>query len=352
MTKAANLATVLTDATLRGVAGALYYARSEEYFARGAVRNVRATPAQVVASVLGTHRYSVRLWADQGALDWSCTCPLGEDGEVCKHVVAAGLAWLAHAESGRMAAASREPSAIEQYLRAADKEALVRLLLELAGDDPDIGAWLLVKAQRKGFGSDRAVMQVIDQALDPDGPLDYDETPAFVARASQAVELLQAMLDAGDYRAAAQLSEYALRRAFTAYAEIDDPYGASGEVIDCVARVHARACAKAALPAEQLADRLFSLLLEDDWGIVDVGDYRRTLGRDGRVRFEHNVRQEWDALRELRPHSRGTDDSGHRHLITALMRDIAQEKGTSIRWSLWSSVTCLTQSPSRASSRS
>ncbi|HEY7043546.1 MAG TPA: SWIM zinc finger family protein [Nocardioidaceae bacterium] len=62
--------------------------RGEAYAAEGRVRVVRRAPDQVVAVVEGTESYDVQVSTD----DAFCTCPIGQRGEVCKHVVATVLA--------------------------------------------------------------------------------------------------------------------------------------------------------------------------------------------------------------------------------------------------------------------
>jgi uncharacterized Zn finger protein len=40
-----------------------------------------------MAKVQGTRPYRVELWIEEGDLEYSCTCPVGADGEFCKHCV-------------------------------------------------------------------------------------------------------------------------------------------------------------------------------------------------------------------------------------------------------------------------
>jgi uncharacterized Zn finger protein len=57
----------------------------------------------------------VRLWAEDG-LVFSCDCPLGLDGEFCKHCVAAGLAWLEGDFSGHAPGGSAAMDDVQTYL--------------------------------------------------------------------------------------------------------------------------------------------------------------------------------------------------------------------------------------------
>jgi uncharacterized Zn finger protein len=325
--EAMSLASVLTDTALRSAAGATYYARGAAYLARGLVKRLHATDSEVSAAVHGTERYAVRLWAKGRRLDWSCTCPLGEEGEACKHVVATGLAWLAGGASPPARSRKREPSPLEAFVRGAGTDMLAELILERTRTDADFETWLLSKAQQHGFRSDQALARAIEHALDLDAQLNYYETPTYVAKAEQAAELLESVCESGDHRAAVEYSEHALRLGFDAYEQIDDSDGGFGEVLNRIVEVHRRACEQAALPAEELAERLFELVMADHWGVVSVPAYARALGRKGRARFAEIVRRAWSALPELEPGRQPRAGSGNRYLLTGLMRDIAAESG-------------------------
>jgi hypothetical protein len=78
--------------------GDLTRERGAEYHASHQVKTIRAEADHYVeATVLGTRTYTSTLFFTRGQWTSGCTCPVGRN---CKHVYAAGLAWLAHAERG------------------------------------------------------------------------------------------------------------------------------------------------------------------------------------------------------------------------------------------------------------
>src|SRR5512135_710069 len=85
---------LLDRRNLRRVAGAASFKRGEDYFANNHVERLSEEDGVIAARVQGTRPYRVKLWLDVKDLDYSCTCPVGADGELCKHCVAAALAWL------------------------------------------------------------------------------------------------------------------------------------------------------------------------------------------------------------------------------------------------------------------
>lgn len=76
------------------MAGPVYFGRGEGYFNSSVVGGLVDIDGRITATVRGTHKYEVTLWVERGGLAHSCTCPLGDEGEFCKHCVAVGLEWL------------------------------------------------------------------------------------------------------------------------------------------------------------------------------------------------------------------------------------------------------------------
>jgi uncharacterized Zn finger protein len=84
----------LTKTALSDLARQIIYERGEDYYDAGAVSGLRLIGGKLRARVAGTDDYEVSLWHDEAGLGYDCSCPMGLGGECCKHVVAAGLAWL------------------------------------------------------------------------------------------------------------------------------------------------------------------------------------------------------------------------------------------------------------------
>ncbi|MPZ47398.1 MAG: hypothetical protein GEV05_29360 [Betaproteobacteria bacterium] len=86
---------LITEAALAKLAGQRSFERGVAYFEDRAVLSLIQTGSAVKARVLGTEEYRVSLRAEGSGLGWSYTCPMGDEGEFCKHAVAAGLAGIA-----------------------------------------------------------------------------------------------------------------------------------------------------------------------------------------------------------------------------------------------------------------
>ncbi|MDP2866218.1 MAG: hypothetical protein Q8O90_08245 [Elusimicrobiota bacterium] len=125
----------LTKKKVLDLAGDVYFKRGQEYLADGCVEDFRQTGDSIRGTVLGSELYRVRLWHVRGQISYSCDCPLGRDGEFCKHLVAVSLAWLATADKREKTVS--KPGVTEEdirgHLAVLDREELIDLILKQAG---------------------------------------------------------------------------------------------------------------------------------------------------------------------------------------------------------------------------
>lgn len=84
----------LSGERLSSLAGARVFARGKAYRESQAVLECVICRNGVEAWVMGGALYRVSLWSEPGRLYWQCNCPIGGQGNFCKHAVAVGLAWL------------------------------------------------------------------------------------------------------------------------------------------------------------------------------------------------------------------------------------------------------------------
>ena len=101
------------------------------------------TREAIKATVVGNNDYRVVLRPAGRALEWSCTCPLGEERTFCKHAVATGLAWLAREGGG-----GDDLAGVRAHLESESKESLVEIIAEQAANDPELRARLESAAPR------------------------------------------------------------------------------------------------------------------------------------------------------------------------------------------------------------
>lgn len=324
-------AAVITEQTLAKLAGPASFARGNAYFASGAVTDLLVTKSAIKSRVQGGDEYRVVLTAKRDRLDATCTCPMGEDGNFCKHAVATGLTWLARHGNGEDPAASPEDdelAAVRTHLAAQDKEVLIELLVEQAENDPQLRARLQAAALRGrppvGLQSQK---QAVRKAFAVHGDfVDYHDMPTFVARAEAVPSLLEALLRSGRAQEAVATASYALQLGIETYEKTDDSDGAFGDVLRTVAGSHLQACKRASIDGELLGQQLFELHMIDDWGLLNLQDYASLLGAAGLARYRAAAEKVWRQVPARLPGARRDGTMKH-YPITRLMEELTRHAG-------------------------
>ncbi len=121
---------VLTRKNLRNIAGTVYFNRGEDYFKAGCVENIKCCGNSIHAKIIGTRAYNVFLFLKNGKLAGDCDCPLGENGEFCKHKVALGLAYLAKGTIPKVAKKS-EFNWVD-FIKTLPRSGLEKIILEMS----------------------------------------------------------------------------------------------------------------------------------------------------------------------------------------------------------------------------
>lgn len=140
------------EEVIRDLATETSYDRGEAYANYGAVRNLVIEGDTYRAHVYGTHRYTVRVRDESGALGSSCTCPY-DWGGVCKHIVAVMLSVLEQQEFGQAVKAVRQPVApdaavqVDALLASLSYEQLQVFIRLQAGEFPKLIDNLQIFAQ-------------------------------------------------------------------------------------------------------------------------------------------------------------------------------------------------------------
>jgi uncharacterized Zn finger protein len=318
------------------MAGGRSFERGEDYFAAGRVGSLTEREGRIAAKVKGTRSYQVRLWIEDDDVDYSCTCPMGRDGDFCKHLVAVGLAWL---DRGRTDGASGERSPdtavtmdeVRAHLAGEDKSALVDMLMDQAMEDDRLRRRLFLRAAKadpKGRGV-AACRRAIDEAVGCDDLVDYRSAYDYASGIEEAIAPIEELLDEGHASEVIDLAEYALEAVEEAVGRVDDSDGHMGGILERLQEVHLEACERARPDPEELAGRLFAWELRTDWdsffGAAET--YADILGEKGLAVYRELAEAEWAKVRALVP---GRDDSeghGRRFRITHIMETLARRTG-------------------------
>ena len=338
-----TVAETIDRPSLLRMAGGRSFERGEEYFASGLVRKLAEHEGTVTAKVHGTREYRVRLWIEDGDIDYSCTCPVGNDGAFCKHCVAVGLACLAQPDDAlaadpgreRRLGKSKKPTVtmndVRAYLAKQDKNVLVSLLMDQAMNDDRLRERLLMRTAKNGprgldLGTFRAA---IDNAVDTGEFIDYRSAYDYAHGIGDVIDSIAELLQEGHAAEVIELAEHALAAVEKAMGSVDDSDGEMGGILERIQEIHHAACKKARPDPEALAERLFEWELRTDWDTFygAAATYADVLGKPGLAVYRQLAEAAWARVPAL---ARGRDDPnqyGKRFRITHIMETLARESG-------------------------
>jgi hypothetical protein len=234
----------------------------------GRVEIKQHDPDRVVAVVRGSMPYTVEL-RHAPRPSWSCTCPVGEDGEFCKHCVAAALAVPAPDRAQRQSSrrGDGEQPDLRRYLAELDPDELVELLVEQSEDDWRLRERLTTRAIATGGGTVdmRIWKKRIDAVFgDRRSFVPYAEAGAWAQDIFEVMDALGDVVDAGHATAVIGLAEHAHRRADAAIQYVDDSDGWLTDISGRLGELHLRACDQGRPDPIELAGRLAELELTSE----------------------------------------------------------------------------------------
>lgn len=329
----ADLDVLLDDRLLRRLAGARAFARGEAYFAGGLVGALVAHDGAVRAKVQGTRTYRIELWRDGDELEYSCTCPVGEDGAFCKHGVAVGLAWI---DAAAPQASAKQPRPrvtlddVRARLMQQDKRTLVDQLMDQVMQDDDLRRRLLMQAaSHDSKGPDvAAYRQAIDEAVDIGGFVDYRQAYDYARGIDGVIDGLEALLKQRHAAEVIELAEHALTEIEDAMGSVDDSDGEMGGLLERLQTLHHRACKQAKPDPQVLAWRLFAWELRTDWDTFHDASriYADILGKKGMATYRTLAEAEWAQVPTLAPGRNEPDKYGKRFRITRIMETLAEHR--------------------------
>ena len=349
----------LSRPLLRQLAGERLFASGEQCFALGSVRQIRASKDRISARVAGAQTYRVKLWHRRGELQFRCDCDEGRTETFCQHCVAVGLAWLSHPEEAGAPTANAADGAVNSkhdearreeerlqlaaHLRTLAPERLTSLLLEATDYDEILRRRLLLEA----FGiaptpearaakipptirpEVAAYRQLLREAIQPGGPVDFHSMPDYVQGIEEAIAPLAGWLRQGWNEEVTGLVEFAVIELDAAAdrADIGDPL--LNRVYDDLQRYHLAACRHAALDVRALAARLLHYELEGGLGIFNNASktYADLLGGEGQSAWRSLLIREWRKLASSGGNEAPPIIDHRRFQVQMLMERLASAEG-------------------------
>ncbi|HXJ91508.1 MAG TPA: SWIM zinc finger family protein [Terriglobia bacterium] len=326
-----SLETALQVANLKRMAGAESFSRGRSYYDDGQVRDLSRDDNLITAWVSGTLDYRVELWVEADEFDYSCTCPIGQDGNFCKHCVAAALAALegSRREARRAPKAEREVTLkdVREMLVSRDREALADLFLGWAKTDDRLRERLLLAAAKEAKAGVNltAFRRAISKALDAGDFVDYHGMASYARDADEVIDQIEALQRDGHAEAAIELSEHALKCAERSMDSMDDSDGYMGGILERLQEIHYRACVEARPDPVALAEKLFAWEMSSDWEVFlgAAARYSKVLGAGGLAAYRKLAEAKWAKVPARGPGARDSGAYESHFRITSIMEALA-----------------------------
>lgn len=313
----------LTENTLMKLAGSGAYQRGLAYYHDNAVTELHIAGKHIHAEVAGTYPYAVEIDLSKG-FHYACSCPVGESGDCCKHVVAVALTVMD--EKPDFDVAQDEQEQLKAYLATLSKDALIEMVMAQAESDAVLHNRLKLQLASQGGEPDvkLAIKQQIKQAFTVRGFIDYGRMRQFILRVSSVVDELESLLEKGFAKEVVELSQYALERGIKAYQNMDDSGGGFGDELHRLSEIFLNASRQAPPDPKKLAKGLFKIMMEEDWGLVSLADFAPILGEPGMKQLRALANKVWaDIPQKTEKNNLGY--SSEYYNITKLMEAIAYE---------------------------
>ena len=281
-----------------GEAGPRAFARGVSYQHDRRVELLELDVSRVRARVRGTIPYGVTLGLSGVDASWSCTCPVGEDGAMCKHVVAVALAAIGDDDPDSVIPATASASAaddpeVARFVAGLDHDDLVAIIVAQADVDWRLREKLRARAAATVNApvDERAWRRRIAEAFAPYGDfVDYREADGWADGVGDMLDAVGELVDTHPAQAVSLL-EYAYEQANASMQWIDDSDGYLTGIASDIADMHLAACDIAASDPVALARRLVDLELTseldgfhraaatyaDVLGVVGLAEYRRLI---------------------------------------------------------------------------
>lgn len=322
---------------MRNLAGEAAFRKGGGYYKGGKVVLSLGAETEVSAKVRGNKTYNVKLWVEEGGLAFTCSCPVGLDGFLCKHCVAVGLMFLAHHDEGTGAKdVSSEPfiylEVLRRFLEAQDKKYLIELLLEQAKLDERVAVRLMLLTTMSAGGKpDTSIfinmLSSVLSAVEHGEEVDFDDVILLVEGASVVV---QGLMDMGFAHEALEFCEY-LMMSMIQHADYFAHEGAFvvEEVLADIADMYVNACLGMNFPQAELAERLLQATLETGLmifllAVEQLGEKRGSaLLKAGK----QLARKEWDHLMRLGPGGLDRESALRLSRLEKHLEDLAQYSG-------------------------
>ena len=285
-------------------AGPRAFARGMSYRQDRRVELLELEAKRVRARVRGSIPYGVTLGLSGADASWSCTCPVGEDGEMCKHVVAVALAAIGDDDVELLtpvaSTSAGENLDVARFVAGLDHDELVAIIVAQAQVDWQLREKLRARAAAAtGAPVDEGTWRRrIADAFAPFGDfVDYRQAAGWAEEVGDMLDAVGELVETHPAQAVTLL-EYAYEQANASMQWIDDSDGYLTGIASDIAEMHRVACETGTSDPAALARRLVDLELtsELDGFHRAAATYADVLGAVGLAEYRRLIEPAWTKI--------------------------------------------------------
>jgi len=251
------------------------YERGEDYYEEGRVNNLRLKANVLLADVIGTESYKVRIENEDGIIMSQCTCPF-KDEEFCKHSVAVLLVWKHRDEDkesiSEYVSEEERLDVLKKTISQKSKRELTNFILKHVPEEKTD----LILAQR-GLGNDktkdlflRSIKIKISGLFRRGRFVDYQSSFKIAQKTSEILQVIEKSTEDNPILGL-ELLWYLLKKSKNIFNDIDDSSGIFGDEIhfasklieDCLNKT------KESKQKNEIILEIFREWFEDEYGYFD-----------------------------------------------------------------------------------
>lgn len=286
---------------LEELAGAAVFSRGEKLIDMAGIEENSAH--RLSGTVQGSQVDRVEFLFSAGRIQAGCTCPHFARGNICKHLVALGLA------TGEGPGVSfddpAEESAETTYLLNAERGELLRLVDYTRALSPEFADYLRQQVTVQE-GSDKDIEAHVREAITQAGRVgsfvSYDRAQDVAEELGRVAQLIAGYAAAGRSRALIRQSRRLVGRTAKIMGRADDSFGLIGDVLFEAVALHTRVCLDAPADPGKLVDWILETQVSGPgWPELKVSGYQSILDDKARPGTAVAWKSRWQRMRRGGP---------------------------------------------------
>ncbi len=219
---------VISEASIKTLAGDASYERGLAYYNNGKVFDFQIKDQHVAAMVEGSMPYRVELHHTAKIFEGSCSCPASDHFDFCKHCVAVALQYYYSTQTNQEFSEQKDVDSVEHYLGTLTKPRLVDELYHfIRNDSESYELWKLQAELVTGQLGAKDVRKHITKALPfkSSGLWRYSEVASYFSSAEKRLRSLAPAFEKLSSTEVIKLIVYAYERLEKTLHTIDDSGG-------------------------------------------------------------------------------------------------------------------------------